>query len=144
MTGLIHCFPIRIYYEDTDHGGVVYYANYLKFMERARTEYLRGAGLEQDEIERKHGILFAVTEAHVRYHKPARFNDLLEIESSIREVSGVQIAMQQLIRRAESGELLVTGNVRLASMDRNGKPKRMPREIATFFQQHLNPTKENS
>ena len=77
MTKFSAFMDIRVYYEDTDHGGVVYYANYLKFMERARSEFLRSAGLELDVIERDFSVLFAVTEAHVLYHAPALFNDLL-------------------------------------------------------------------
>jgi len=139
LTTLTHSFPVRVYYEDTDSGGVVYYANYLKFMERARTEWLRAAGFEQDDIEARHGLLFAVSEANVRYLRSARFNDLLRIESRIVDVSGVRVTFAQLIRRESDGELLVEGSVRVASMDRAGKPRRMPADIATFFRHHLNP-----
>ena len=72
-------WPVRVYYEDTDAGGVVFYANYLKFMERARTEWLRAAGVEQDALLAETGLLFVVVEVNVRYHKPARFNDLLDV-----------------------------------------------------------------
>ncbi len=76
-------WPIRVYYEDTDSGGVVYYANYLKFMERARTELLRSIGYEQDQLQRELGIIFAVRNANIHYKKPARFNDELKVITSI-------------------------------------------------------------
>jgi acyl-CoA thioester hydrolase len=77
------CWPVRVYYEDTDAGGVVYYANYLKFLERARTEFLRALGFEQDELKTKDGVIFAVREVHAEYLKPARFNDLLTVTCAL-------------------------------------------------------------
>jgi len=144
VTTLSHSFPVRVYYEDTDSGGVVYYANYLKFMERARTEWLRAAGFEQDEIEANHGILFAVSEANVRYLRSARFNDLLRIDSRIVELSGVRVTFAQQVRRETDGELLVEGSVCVVSMDRSGKPRRMPADIVEFFRHHLNKAQEPS
>jgi len=144
VTTLTHSFPVRVYYEDSDAGGVVYHSNYLKFMERARTEFLRGAGFEQDEIESRHGILFAVAEANVRFLRPARFNDLLRIDSRIVECSGVRVTFAQQVRREVDGELLVEGSVCVASMDRSGKPRRMPADIAQFFRHHLNIAQEPS
>ncbi|HXH73136.1 MAG TPA: tol-pal system-associated acyl-CoA thioesterase [Mariprofundaceae bacterium] len=144
MTGLSHCYPVRVYYEDSDAGGVVYHANYLKFMERARTEFLRTGGFEQDELDARHGILFAVAEANIRYLRPARFNEQLQVESRIVEASGVQVTFAQQVRRIGDGELLVEGSVRVACMDRAGKPRRMPADISRFFHQHLDIPKENS
>lgn len=144
MTTLTHCFPVRVYYEDSDAGGVVYHSNYLKFMERARTEFLRSAGFEQDELDAKLGILFAVAEANVRFLRPARFNELLQVESRITAVSGVRVSFAQQIRRDRDGELLIDAEVRIASMDRSGKPKRMPAAITDVFRQHLNLPKETS
>ncbi|MFQ5581739.1 MAG: tol-pal system-associated acyl-CoA thioesterase [Mariprofundaceae bacterium] len=129
--------PVRIYYEDTDHGGVVYYANYLKFMERGRTEFLRTAGIELDTIEKNDGVLFAVTEAHVRYHSPARFNDLLDIETVLTETRGARIAFRQLIRRASDQALLTESDIRLACMDRCGKVRRIPVSLRPLLQSHL-------
>jgi len=136
MSEAIHQFPVRIYYEDTDHGGVVYYANYLKFMERARTEFLRGLGLELDELESTFGILFAVTEIHVHYRNPARFNDALIVESKLVEARGARLAFRQNIFRGT--EDVTEGEVRLACMDRSGHPRRIPDEVVRIIQPELN------
>ena len=138
MTGITETFPVRIYYEDTDHGGVVYYANYLKFMERARSEFLRSAGMELDAIEDEHGVMFAVTEAHVFYHAPALFNDLLSIESSLVEMRGVRIAFRQCIYRQSDRTLLTEGNIRLACINDDGKVRRIPASIAKTLRLYLN------
>ena len=90
-------WPVRVYYEDTDSGGVVYYANYLKFMERARTELLRSIGFEQDIIQQELGILFAVFGASIQYKKPARFNDELEVITSITSLGKASITFKQSI-----------------------------------------------
>jgi len=135
MTGNTHVFPVRIYYEDTDHGGVVYYANYLKFMERARTEFLRDAGLELDELESDFDILFAVTEAHVHYRAPARFNDALIVESTLTEARGARLAFRQNVQRED--QLLVECEIRLACMDRMGHPRRIPGEVLRLIQPEL-------
>ena len=127
-----HTFPLRIYYEDTDHGSVVYYANYLKFMERARTEFLRDIGLELDELESTFGILFAVTEIHVHYRNPARFNDALTVESKLMEARGARLAFRQNVFRET--EVLIEGEVRLACMDRAGQPRRIPEEVLRLIQ----------
>ncbi len=91
-------WPVRVYYEDTDSGGVVYYANYLKFMERARTEWLRQLGFEQDELLEKEGILFAVRRVSVDYLRPARFNDELLVSASISKQGRASLTFQQEIR----------------------------------------------
>jgi len=132
----IHRFPIRIYYEDTDHGGVVYYANYLKFMERARTEFLRDLGLELDEVESTFGILFAVTEIHVHYRNPARFNDMLIVESKLMEARGARLSFRQNILRQT--EVLAEGEVCLACMDRAGHPRRIPGKVLQLIHPKLN------
>ena len=90
-------WPIRVYYEDTDSGGVVYYANYLKFMERARTELLRSAGYEQDQLQQELGIIFAVHSANIQYKKPARFNDELNVLTSITSLGKASIHFKQSI-----------------------------------------------
>ncbi len=142
MTGYIHSMNIRVYYEDTDHGGVVYYANYLKFMERARTEFLRTGGIEQDRIECEHDLLFAVTEAHLHYRKPARFNDLLRVESRLIHCSGAQVHFDQRIFHEQRNTLLVEGNIRLAAINREGRIQRIPDTLRDFFRRHLYPLKE--
>jgi acyl-CoA thioester hydrolase len=90
-------WPVRVYYEDTDSGGVVYYANYLKFMERARTEMLRDLGYEQDRLQQELGIIFAVRSASIQYKKPARFNDELNVITSIASLGKASIHFRQSI-----------------------------------------------
>ena len=90
-------WPVRVYYEDTDSGGVVYYANYLKFMERARTEFLRSIGYEQDQLQQELGIIFAVHSANIQYKKPARFNDELNVITSITSIGKASIHFKQSI-----------------------------------------------
>ena len=90
-------WPVRVYYEDTDSGGVVYYANYLKFMERARTEFLRSIGYEQDQLQQELGIIFAVHSANIQYKKPARFNDGLNVVTSITSLGKASIHFKQSV-----------------------------------------------
>lgn len=90
-------WPIRVYYEDTDSGGVVYYANYLKFMERARTELLRSFGYEQDQLKQELDIVFAVRSVNIEYKKPARFNDELNVVTSITSLGKASIHFKQTI-----------------------------------------------
>ncbi len=110
----IFVWPIRVYYEDTDSGGVVYYANYLKFMERARTEWLRARGLEQDVLLRDRQLLFAVRRLEVDYHRPARFNDRLEVISQVMRAGRASLTFAQTIRRADSSEMLCGARVKVA------------------------------
>jgi len=119
---------VRIYYEDTDCGNVVYYANYLKYMERSRTEFLREKGLNLASLQ-KEGYLFVVVEAHMKFKASARYDDLLDVESAIKEINPVSLTFHTTIRN-ESGKLLVTGDVKLACTNSEGKICRMPREIA--------------
>jgi len=105
-----------VYYEDTDVGGVVYYANYLKFMERARTEYLRQLGFEQDELISDAGIIFAVREVQVDYRLPARFNDALNVSAKINWVKRASLEFDQSIVLADTQQLLCSGRVRLACL----------------------------
>ncbi|MEE9303591.1 MAG: tol-pal system-associated acyl-CoA thioesterase [Thiotrichaceae bacterium] len=93
----IYTLPIRIYYEDTDAGGIVYYANYLKFMERARTEWLRELGFEQDQLRDEYGMIFVVRSVNIEYFKPALFNDLLNVTVSIAEIGKTSITCKQQV-----------------------------------------------
>ncbi|MDQ6988016.1 MAG: tol-pal system-associated acyl-CoA thioesterase [Mariprofundaceae bacterium] len=127
MTHAPHHFPLRIYYEDTDHGGVVYYANYLKYMERARTELMRDCGIELDQLQRDAGILFAVNEAHVHYRRPARFNDALNVQSDLVHARGARLAFHQSVWRDDV--LLVEAEIRLACMDIDGHARRIPKSV---------------
>ncbi|HRW67703.1 MAG TPA: tol-pal system-associated acyl-CoA thioesterase [Candidatus Competibacter sp.] len=123
-------WPVRVYYEDTDSGGVVYYANYLKFMERARTEWLRARGFEQDALLRDRRVLFAVRTLSMDYHRPARFNDLLEVISQVAEVGGASLTFAQSIRRADSTEVLCGARVKVACIDaENFRARRLPRQL---------------
>ncbi|MBL4776014.1 MAG: YbgC/FadM family acyl-CoA thioesterase [Mariprofundus sp.] len=128
---------MRVYYEDTDHGGVVYYANYLKFMERARSEFLRSAGLELDHIDTEFGVLFAVTEANIRYHIPAIFNDMLSVESSITTLRGARIIFKQRIFKQVDHTLLSDADIHLACIRRNGKISRIPPSVLAILKKHL-------
>lgn len=107
--------PVRVYYEDTDSGGVVYYANYLKFMERTRTEWLRALGFEQDRLAEGEGIIFAVRSVQLDYLLPARFNDALQVSAAVSRCGGASITFDQEVRRG--GEVLCRGTVKIASLD---------------------------
>lgn len=123
-------FPVQVYYEDTDAGGVVYYANYLKFMERARTEWLRQLGFEQDVLMRDPGVVFAVTRVEVDYRSPALYNDRLIVVARLRQVSRASMTFEQEVRRDPGERLLVAGIVRVACIDPNRlRPTGIPKEI---------------
>lgn len=123
-------WPIRVYYEDTDSGGVVYYANYLKFMERARTEWLRARGLEQDALLRDRQLLFAVRRLDVDYHRPARFNDRLEVVSQVMRAGRASLTFAQTIRRVGSTEVLCSARVKVACIAAESfQACRMPRDL---------------
>lgn len=125
-------WPVRVYYEDTDSGGVVYYANYLKFMERARTEWLRSLGFEMDALSRDQRIMFVVRSLSVDYHRPARFNDLLQVQTSVTEVRRASLCFTQAIERIQGTEqqLLCTGHSKVACVATDSlRPKPVPRTI---------------
>ena len=122
-----HVFPVRIYYEDTDAGGIVYHAAYLRFAERARTELLRQLGFTNRHIA------FAVVDCAVRYHRPARLDDALEVRTRPAGVSGATLSLTQGIWR--SGELLATIRIRIARLGENGRPKRLPEQLRHVFAQ---------
>ena len=108
-------WPVRVYYEDTDAGGVVYYANYLKFFERARTERLRQIGFEQDELRKSSGVLFAVKSVQVNYLKPARFNDTLLVSAEVAELRRASLVFAQEIRLGDpAGDKLCEATIRVA------------------------------
>jgi acyl-CoA thioester hydrolase len=111
-------WPVRVYYEDTDSGGVVYYANYLRFMERARTEWMRKLGFEQDALIRDTGILFAVRSASLEYLLPARFNDRLEVGVRLCERRRASLVFEQVVSREGDVEHpLCIGSIRIACLD---------------------------
>lgn len=111
--------PVRVYYEDTDAGGVVYHSQYLNFMERARTEWVRHLGFEQDELRDQHNILFVVNHIAIDYKKPARFNDLLEVTVQVLQKKRVSMLFeQQVLRKVDDQmELLAKATVKVASIN---------------------------
>jgi acyl-CoA thioester hydrolase len=122
-------WPVRVYYEDTDAGGVVYHANYLRFLERARSEWLRGLGHEQDRLRREHGVLFAVTRVRIDFLKPARFNDLIEVGVTLMDLGRASLQLAQGITRPPDG-LLCRAEVRLACVDdMTFRPRPIPESL---------------
>jgi len=123
-------WPVRVYYEDTDAGGVVYYANYLRFLERARTEWLRHLGFEQDALMRDPGVLFAVRRVELDYLLPARFNERLEVHSRIARLAGASLDFAQTVVRLDDGAELCRGVVRVACLRADDlRPARLPAAI---------------
>ena len=125
--------PLRVYWEDTDAGGVVFYANHLKFFERARTEWLRSLGYEQQRLRRETGAIFVVSETRVRYHRPALLDDLLRISVEPREVGRASMLIAQAARRGD--DLLAEGEIRIGCVDAESissgsfRPRRIPTEL---------------
>lgn len=123
---MTHSISVRVYYEDTDLAGIVYYANYLKFIERARSEWVRGLGIDQSEVRERHGIVFAVRRVEADYLKPAVFDDLLQVTTRLVELGGARIVLDQAVLR---GELtLFTARVTLVCMGEAGA-MRLPADL---------------
>ena len=123
-------FPVRVYYEDTDTAGIVYYANYLRYLERGRTEWLRALGVEQLRLAQETGLVFAVRSLNIEYLKPARLDDRLAVLTVLTFLGRAQVALKQPIERA--GETLVEASVRIACLDtKKLKPAALPEEIRT-------------
>jgi acyl-CoA thioester hydrolase len=123
-------WPVRVYYEDTDLGGVVYYANYLKFMERARTEWLRALGFEQTALARDHGVVFVVSSLAIDYLRPAAFNDELAVTVELDRLGAGQIILKQHISRGQ--EPLVAASVRIGCVNTaTFRPVRIPEPIVS-------------
>jgi acyl-CoA thioester hydrolase len=124
-------FPVRVYWEDTDAGGVVYYATYLRFLERARTEWLRTLGIDQARLLREERLQFVVVEANIRYHRPAKFDDELLVSAALDSLRGASVTFAQEIRRGEeAGELLVSATVRAACLASDTlKPRPLPQAL---------------
>lgn len=123
---MAHTVHIRVYYEDTDLGGVVYYANYLRFIERGRTEALRALGIDQLALKEA-GQVFVVRHVTAEYLVPARFDDMLEVDTRIVEVRGASVRMQQEVRRG--GTTLFRAHVQVACMELSGRASRLPTEV---------------
>jgi acyl-CoA thioester hydrolase len=127
----MHRFPIRVYYEDTDAGGVVYYANYLRYLERARTEALRDLGAAHARLQAEHGLIFMVRRVNLDYVSPARLDDSLIVETSLRRERGATVDLHQRVLRPEGAldVLLVDAVVQLACVQESGgRPGRIPPE----------------
>lgn len=118
----------RIFYHDTDSGGVVYYANYLKYMEEARTEFLEQKGLSV-EIFRKRGMIYAVRKCNVTYRSPARYGDILICDATLTKVTAAQLFFEQKIAHKNSGRLLVEAEVVLVSLSSDFKPAEIPEDL---------------
>jgi acyl-CoA thioester hydrolase len=131
-----HELQVKIYYEDTDCGGVVYYANYLKYFERARTEMFEQVCMPLTELM-KQGIQFVVAEAYLKYLRPGRYADRLVIQSWIKELGHVSILFVHTVIRKETGEILVSGEVKIASVGDNLRPVKLPREIREKMEIYL-------
>ncbi len=127
MTDKTHRFRLRVYYEDTDLAGIVYYANYLKFIERARSEYIRALGVDQLGLKAADGIVFAVRHIEADYLASAQFEDDLVVHSRIRALTGARIFLQQTVSRAQTR--LFSAAVTLVCLAQNGRARRIPAEI---------------
>jgi len=124
-------FPIRVYWEDTDAGGIVFYANYLKFFERARTEWLRHLGIEQQALREATGGMFVVVETQLKYHRPAQLDDLLSVNASmLNKGRSSMVIAQQAWRQATTPVLLCEGSIRIGWVQASTlKPERIPSSI---------------
>ena len=123
-----HSMDIKIYYEDTDCGGVVYYANYLRYMERARTEYLDERGISVKDLMGQ-GTLFTVSRVEIDYKSSARYGEIIVIETSLPEVTGATLLFEHTMKEKTSGRVLVEAKARLVCVDASIKPQRIPRDI---------------
>jgi acyl-CoA thioester hydrolase len=119
-----HYYALRIFYEDTDAAGIVYYANYLRFIERARTEMMRLLGYEHSALRDATGVNWTVRRCEIDYLRPARLDDSLIVDSTIRTLGGASLDIEQIVRKAEN--ILVTATLKLACMRPDGRPARLP------------------
>ncbi|MEW5058367.1 tol-pal system-associated acyl-CoA thioesterase [Cycloclasticus sp. 46_120_T64] len=126
-----HRWPVRIYYEDTDMQGIVYYANYLKYLERARTEFLREKGFEQDQLIEQQAVAFAVRSVQMDYIKPAKFNDELIVATQVQQLKRVSLVFQQtIIRPADDNAIINSATIKVACLDAHSmKIKAIPTEM---------------
>ena len=123
---MTHEFPVRVYYEDTDLAGIVYYANYLKFIERGRSEWVRGLGVDQVAMKAS-GVVFAVRRVEADYFMPARYDDALVVETRVEKLTGARLVVRQGVMCG--ADLLFEALVTIVAIDQNGKPARLPANI---------------
>jgi acyl-CoA thioester hydrolase len=128
ISGGRHVLPVRVYYEDTDAGGVVYHANYLKYCERARTDWLRLLGIRQSEMP---DLFFVVRRMTCDFLRPAKLDDLLEIETGFVEMRGARLELAQQVMR--EGHSLFAASVTVALIDGQGRPRRLPKDVAALL-----------
>ena len=122
----MHRFPIRVYYEDTDMAGIVYYANYLRYIERARSDWVREIGIDQNAM-REDGQVFAVRRVEADYLSSARFDEELQVETTVQQVTGARLVMEQVVKRGE--ERLFEAVVTIVCVTETGQPARLPANI---------------
>ena len=128
----MHSFALRVYYEDTDLAGIVYYANYLKFIERGRTEWVRGLGVDQTRVKAEQGIVFAVRRVVADYLRPAKFDDELVVTTELLAISGARIELRQQVLRGE--EQMFAADVTLVCLTDSGAPARLPALLRAALQ----------
>jgi acyl-CoA thioester hydrolase len=124
---MVHELPIRVYYEDTDMGGIVYYANYLRYIERARSDWVRSLGVDQNAMREKDGVVFVVRRVEADYLKPAKFDDELLVRTVVKAVTGVRLIMSQEVIRGD--DLLFQAEVTVVCIGEGGAPARLPANI---------------
>ncbi|WP_407492264.1 tol-pal system-associated acyl-CoA thioesterase [Pseudooceanicola sp. MF1-13] len=124
---MAHHFQLRVYYEDTDLAGIVYYANYLRFIERARSEWIRTLGIDQKAMKADDGIVFAVRRLEADYLSPAHFDDQLDVITTTEAVTGARVMLKQDVVR--DGEVLFTAHVTIVAISDTGHPARLPANI---------------
>jgi acyl-CoA thioester hydrolase len=129
--GKTHRFALRVYFEDTDVAGIVYYANYLRFMERARSDMLRAVGIDQRAALESGDGVYAVAEAHIKYRAPAKLDDELVVVSNVSEVRAASCVIHQRVMRGD--EILTDATVTAAFLSPEGRPKRQPRAWVSTF-----------
>lgn len=136
FVGADHRFALTVYFEDTDTAGIVYYANYLKFMERARSDMIRACGIDLAAELRSSGSTYAVAQVAIKYRRPARLGDDLLVVSTVEDVRGVSVLIQQRVMRG--AELLTDATVTAAFLSADGRPQRQPREWLERFRSIAN------
>ena len=127
----MHRHPVRVYYEDTDAGGIVYHANYLKFAERARSEWVRALGLDQKRLREERGLIIVVRRMEVDFLRPALYDDLLEVTTTLRELGGARIELDQAVLRGD--EKLFAAAVTLVCVGADGRAARLPEDLRTLL-----------
>jgi acyl-CoA thioester hydrolase len=142
LDGARHLLPLRVYYEDTDAGGIVYHAVYLQFAERARTEMMRLAGMGHEDLLARHGVRLAVHRCSIEYHRPARLDDALVVASRIAAASGASITIEQEVRRPAPDDHngfinLASLTLRLVVLDHLLRPTRLPGALRAVLSQYL-------